>query len=148
MENITLTDDVQNEKFKYIIENTILEFNRVLHNWELNDKKPDYNDRLSLFRSYFAKFFKQKFSWIIYNQYIRNNYPLYIIDKNKLINIDLNLSELNQTTIATSFNKFILLFDFIKFNDLHQINDKTKDYTKITNLDGIVDYEKLENITF
>ena len=147
METI-LADNIQNEKFKYIVENTILEVNRVLHNWTLNDKNPDYDDKLSLFRSYFVKFFKQKFSWIIYNQYIRHNYPLCIIDNNKLINIDLNLSELNRVTIATSFNKFILSFDFIKFNDLHQINIISNDYTKITNLDGIVDYKKLENITF
>lgn len=147
METI-FSDNMQNEKFKYVVENTILEVNRVLHNWTLNDKHPDYDDKLSLFRSYFVKFFKQKFSWIIYNQYIRHNYPLCTIDENRLINIDLNLSELNRITIATSFNKFILSFDFIKFNDLHPINNKSKDYTKITNLDGIVDYKKLENITF
>lgn len=147
METI-FSDNIQNEKFKYVVESTILEVNRVLHNWTLNDKHPDYDDKLSLFRSYFVKFFKQKFSWIIYNQYMRCNYPLCTIDENKLINIDLNLSELNRVTIATSFNLFILSFDFIKFNDLHQINDKIKNYTKITNLDGIVDYKKLENITF
>ena len=48
----------------------------------------------------------------------------FLSDKNRLINIDLNLSELNRITIATSFNKFILSFDFIKFDTAQNSIDK------------------------
>jgi len=83
---------INDENFKYIIENTIIECNRVLKNWKENNKIIDYDDKISLFRNYLAKFFKQKFGYTAYNRYIRTYHPLIIINNYLVINIDLNCS--------------------------------------------------------
>jgi hypothetical protein len=142
-----------NSNYQFIVENTILEVNKVLHNWKINDKKDDYNDRLSLFRTYFSKFFKQKYGWIMYNEYIRKNYPVCTVYNHKLINIDLNLDnyQLLRSKLSKDLNDYIKSYDFIKFNDLHPIIDETlkvKDFTEIKNLNNVVDYKKIEQITF
>jgi len=150
MENNVFVDDVQKKKYEYIVENTILEVNRVLNHWKENDKQDDYDDRLALFRTYLSKFFKQQFGWIMYNEYIRKNYPHCTIQNYKLINIDLNLcnAQKQRSNLSATFNEFIENFDFLKFNDLNPTETKIKDYSHITTLQGMIDYKKLENIKF
>jgi len=139
--------------YQFIVENTILEVNKVLNNWKINNKKDDYDDRLSLFRTYFSKFFKQKYGWIMYNEYIRKNYPVCTVYDHKLINIDLNLDphQLLRSKISKDLDDYIKNYDFIKFNDLNPLKDITlqfKDFTNVKNLNNVVDYKKIEQIKF
>ena len=138
---------INDENFKYIIENTIIECNRVLKNWKENNKIIGYDDKISLFRSYLAKFFKQKFGYDAYNRYIKTYYPLITINNYLVINIDLNCPSNNQSNIYIErLNKIINEMDILKFSELNtpfQIKPQ-----QIINVTSLIDYEKLQNIKF
>ena len=61
---------INDEKYEYIILNTILDVNRVLKNWKLNEKVVTYEDKISLFRSWLSRHFKHKFNYQTYLKYI------------------------------------------------------------------------------
>jgi len=144
-----ISDD---DKYKFIIENTVLECNRVLNNWKLNKKNISYDEKLSLFRTYLAKFFKLKFSWITYNDNIRKYYPLVTIDNWKIINIDFEGEpyRTHHNIHITKLKEICKKFDFIKFNDLNFINNDLQNSIENNNLIEIsnITFENIENIKF
>lgn len=129
----------------YIIENTITECNRVLNNWKLNEKKIGYNDKISLFRSYLAEFFKQRYGWQTYNRCIRLYEPLVIIEDYKVIGIDFNLNKSNGSPniYLDALDKYVKRINVLKFSELQEL--PTYSTTKV---EGLVDYKKLCNIRF
>jgi hypothetical protein len=139
---------VSDDACEFIIENTITECNRVLHNWKLNKKPIGYNDKLSLFRSYFAEFFKQRFGYGAYHKYIRVYCPLVVIDNYRVVSIDLNITKYNDrpNVYLASLDRFLKRFDVMKFSELQEFKEIIVDEnTKVSNL---VDYKKLCNIRF
>lgn len=108
------------ENFKYIIENTILQVNRVLEIWK-NNKNNEISDKIGLFRFFFSKFFYKKYNSDIYN--FKENYPYCIIDNYIIISIDLNISkeQLQENNILMEFNNYIKNYDFLYFNEKNSI---------------------------
>lgn len=133
---------------EYIIESTITECNRVLNNWKLNQRPIGYNDKLSLFRSYFAEFFKQKFGYGAYHKYIRVYDPLVIIDNYKVISIDFNISKYQYApnVYLQELDRFVKSMDVLKFSELQSF-DKFE-YDPNTKVNTLIDYKKLDNIKF
>lgn len=109
-------DQINNENFKYIIENTILTVNIILQKWKI-DKDNEFNNKIKLFRICFSRFFYKKYTKEVYN--IQESNPYCIIDYYKLISINLNISdeELKNNNIMMEFNNFIKDFDFLYFNE-------------------------------
>lgn len=148
------TNLISEESLKYIVENTILECNRVLHNWKENDKMVFYDDAKSLFRSYLAKFIKEKAGWQYYVKNIRYYNPLVVIHNYKVINIDFNLgvNDPKVNCYIDQLDKYVKNMDILKFSELHEIKPTIyveKDgHKESINLSRLIDYEKLKNIKF
>jgi len=143
MDGQLLNDD----NFKYIIENTIIECNRVLKNWKENNKIIGYDDKTSLFRSYLARFFKHKFGYSAYNRYVKRYHPLVTINNYLLINIDLNCSLNEKPSIyIEKLNKVLQNMDILKFSELNTFTTIKKSQT--VNISSLIDYDKLEKIKF
>jgi hypothetical protein len=109
---------INNENFKYIIENTILSVNSILEKWKINNNN---ENKISLFRICFSRFFNKKYTSEVYS--IKESNPYCIIDDYKLISINLNISdeELKNNNIVMEFNKFIKDFDFLYFNEKNPV---------------------------
>lgn len=153
MEQIRSAAEEELQIFQYIFENTVRECNRVLKHWEENDKKPDYDDKLSLFRSFLAKFFKQKYSWIKYKQDLRIYNPLCTIAHNRIVKIDLNPNNSRKVFgISERMNKFLKTFDCL-FEDKQQYYDQRDiDLSQLNKKPDLVlsqiNFKQLENIKF
>lgn len=144
---------INDDACKYIIENTIKECNRVLSNWKENQKPIGYDEKISLFRSYLARFFKHKFGYGAYNRYIRIYHPLVTINDYKVINIDFNisLSSSNANIYLSSLDKYVKRMDVMKFSDLHDMRPVSyieQGPEPPMNISGLIDYKKLQNIKF
>jgi hypothetical protein len=139
---------INNDICEYIIENTITECNRVLHNWKLNKKPIGYNDKISLFRSYLAEFFKQKFGYGAYHRCIRLYNPLVVIDNYKVIAIDFNISKSchSPNVYLQELDRFTRSMNISKFSELQEFKEVEIDET--TKISNLVDYKKLSNIRF
>jgi hypothetical protein len=137
---------MNDDSCEFIIENTITECNRVLYNWKLNKKNIDYDDKISLFRSYLAKFFKQKFGYAAYHRYIRAYTPLVVIENYMLIDIDFNVTHANckANIYLVALSNYTRKMDILKFSQLQEMKPmsiiednrilETVDYTKIANI--------------
>lgn len=143
---------INDDTCKYIIENTIKECNRVLANWKENDKTIGYDDKISLFRSYLAKFFKMKFGYGAYNRYIRIYYPLVTINNYRVVNIDfnINLSSSNANAYLHALDKYMQKMDVSKFSELHDLRPVTyvDEERPPVSLSSLIDYQTLNNIKF
>lgn len=139
---------INDDTWEYIIENTITECNRVLYNWKLNQRPIGYNDKLSLFRSYLAEFFKQKFGHAAYHRYIRLYQPLVVIDNYLVIDIDFNIAKANcsPNVYLKGLDAYVRKMDIMKFSQLQEF--KPIEYDETTKVEGLVDYKKLCNIRF
>ncbi len=152
MEKIRLQSSEEQEKYKFIIENTVIEVNRVLQNWKQMNKVVSYENKISLFRSYLARFTKLKYSWIRYNSDVKRFDPLCTIVDWQLIDIDLEsgsrIYNSSNTPLLNGLKQFIKEFDFTKFNDLNSLDNFTTPGTG--NFDIILNknYENIKNIKF
>lgn len=151
------SEEDKKEKYKFIIENTIIETNRVLYHWTHGggNKMKSYEDKLSLFRSNLAKYFKVKFGYTYYNQNIRWHNPLFKIDNNLLIGI--SFSDLSTSTRQIEdLIKFCKDFDFITFNIKNPVDTTSRrliesspeDLLMLTDPKKVVNYDKIKNIKF
>jgi len=145
---------INDDACKYIIENTIKECNRVLNNWVDNEKKIGYDEKVSLFRSYLAKFFKHKFGYQAYNRYIRSYHPLVTINGKMVINIDFNIpigSIRNPNLYLVSLHNYVSKMDVLRFSELHDLrpaNYIEQGPEPPFNVGCLIDYQKLNNIKF
>jgi len=144
---------INEDACKYIIENTIKECNRVLSNWKENNKPIGYDEKISLFRSYLARFFKHKFGYGAYNRYIRIYHPLVTINNYMVINIDFNigLSSRDMNVYLNSLNNYVQKMDILKFSELHDLRPVTyveKGPEPPFNVSGLINYKSLNNIKF
>ena len=137
---------INDEKYEYIILNTILDVNRVLENWKLNKKVVTYEDKISLFKSWFARHFKHKFNYQTYLKYISKESILPIIDNYQLININMTIKYPNIHT--TKLEQILNKTNFIDINNSVNIIDKIKKLNNDTEIVSLVDYNKLLNIKF
>lgn len=153
MDGIRSEAEEELQIFQYIFENTVRECNRVLKHWEENDKKSDYDERLSLFRGFLAKFFKEKYSWIKYNQDLRAYNPLCTIVHNRIIKIDLNPNNSRRTFgISERMNNFLKTFDCL-FEDKQSYYDRRDiDLSQLNKKSDLtlsqINFKQLENIKF
>lgn len=132
------------ERFKYVVEETIKETNRVLNVWEVSDRHNiTYDNIMSLFRSFLAKFFKHKFGWMYYNSEISRCQPIPIIRNNMLIGM--SLTDVKGYGIGPKFKEFIDGYDFIGFNKANPPKEFKPEEKPISHL---VDYATLSNIKF
>ncbi len=136
----------EDDKYEYIIINTILDVNRVLNHWCINNKNITYEDKISLFKSWFARHFKSKFNYQVYLKYIKKEEIIPTIIDNKLINIDIytkfeniHLKKLKEQTSKISF---------VEVEKSKNILDKIDQINKVTEITTTVNYEKLLNIKF
>ena len=147
----TVVQSQQNsDKYKFIIEETIKETNRVLAHWQNDGRKMmGYDDRLSLCRSHLAKFTKLKFGYLYYNQYIRWHNPLFIIDNNKVIGITFTESS-TYTRQITEFITYVKNFDFVSFNIKNPIPKESFAFRGVKqeefpeDIGKLIDYSKLD----
>ena len=137
---------INDETWEYILESTITECNRVLHNWKLNEKPIGYNDKLSLFRSYLAEFFKQKFGFGAYKRYVRAYSPMVVIEDYLVIDIDFGARN-HSNVYLDSLDRYARKMDILKFSQLQDLSPKRYDDPKIDPL-KVVDYEKILKINF
>lgn len=152
MEEIKYQSLDEKEKYKFIIENTVIEVNRVLLNWKQMNKTVSYEDKISLFRSYLARFVKTRYSWIRYNSDIRRFDPLCTIVDWQLIGIDLEsgskMYNSSNTPLLNGLKEFIKDFDFTKFNDLNSLDNFTTPGTGNFDITLNKNYENIKNIKF
>ena len=122
----TLINDktIHSDKYKSIIENTIIECNRVFSAWELSGKLATYQDYDSVLKNYLARFIRHEFSY-------RHNYnisafnPLCVVIRNRVMGINFTSEER-----AYSYNKelkhigeYLKTFDFEGFDKTQKLND-------------------------
>lgn len=137
---------INDEKYEYIILNTILDVNRVLKNWKLNKKVVTYEDKISLFRSWLARHFKHKFNYQIYLKYISKESILPIIDNYQLVNINMIIKYPNIHT--TKLEQILNKTNFIDIDNSVNMIDKIKKLNNDTEIVSLVNYNKLLNIKF
>lgn len=143
----------EEQNFKHIFENTVRECNRVLKHWSKEGKIADYNERMSIFRGFLAKFFKQKYSWIRYSQDLRHFNPLCSISHNRIINIDLNPdTSRNSYGLTERMIQYLKDFDYF-FDEKISSYDKTDiDLSQLNKKSDLtlsqINFKQLENIKF
>ena len=137
---------INDEKYEYIILNTILDVNRVLKNWKLNEKVVTYEDKISLFRSWLSRHFKHKFNYQTYLEYISKESILPIIDNYQLVNINMTIKYPNIHT--TKLEQILNKTNFIDIDNSVNMTDEIKKLNNDTEIVSLVDYNKLLNIKF
>lgn len=155
MDNIT--DNTTSIKYKFVIEETTREVNRVLRNWQLNDDTRRHFETHSMFRSHLSKFLNVKFGWRHYVKSLRQFDPQAIIKDNKLVGISLsehNFALSTDVYLRDLFKNAIDEFDFEGFNENWEKENKdeplynlTKKNWEVTNVEGI-SFKDIENIKF
>ena len=139
---------MNDDSCEYIIEGTITECNRVLYNWKLNKKFIDYDDKISLFRSYLAKFFKQKFGYAAYLKYIKVYTPLVVIEDYMVIDIDFNITHADgrPNIYLVALDNYVRKMDILKFSQLQE--RKPSSIVEEKEIQETVDYKKIVNMRF
>jgi hypothetical protein len=112
------------EKYKRIIENTIIECNRVLLAWSLSSKKVSYEDHNSLLRNFLVKFIKHEFKYrSVYN--ISTVNPLCVVKNNRIANI--SFANVDNTWTYNnelkSIGEYLKTFDFVAFDKTQRLNE-------------------------
>ena len=137
------------EKFKYIVDNTLSECNRVLDVWAKNSQKVSYNQQESLFKNYLSKFFRDKYSPLLYNRYIRRCDFSVIIKDNSISKVSIGqfnsdnpylqgiIKELNKINKNANI---VLPYNTNVYNKQENIND--------VKIESLIDYNKIINIKF
>ena len=137
------------EKFKYIVDNTIAECNRVLDVWARNSQKVSYNQQESLFKNYLSKFFRDKYSPILYNKYIRRCDFSVIIKENTIFKVSIGGFNsdnsylhgiITQLNILNKNASIVLPYNTNVYNKQENIND--------VKIESLIDYNKIINIKF
>lgn len=131
------------EKYKRIIENSVIETNRVLNAWKISNKKYIYEDVVSLFRSWSSRFIKQEFGWGYFNSNMRHLQILPIIDNHRIINISIPN---NYSSRCEKDVKILKTIDILKITELNPIYER--EINNALPISITVDYNKINNIKF
>jgi len=133
------TSLITEEKSKYIVDNTILECNRVLEIWSRNGRSISYNQKESLFTNYLSKFFRDKYGSLIYNKQIRRCDFSVVVSDNKIYNV--SMGSWNSTNVFVSSIKT----ELDKLNKKHPWQSL---YPVVDDVKNIINYNKIINIKF
>lgn len=150
--------DTMQLKYKFVIEETTREVNRVLRSWLLNDETRRHFETHSMFRSHLSKYLNVKFGWRHYARSLKQFDPQAIIKDGKLVGISLSGNNYLVSSIDINLrNEFIRAindFDFTGFNEKWdrdnqevQLWDLNKKTWEVTNIEAI-SFNDLENIKF
>ena len=118
-----------------VIENTCKEVNRVLHTWSDDKIRKEY---LTLFRSYFSKFYRAEFGWKQYSKTELRKLDIYPKIQNKQV-VDISFS--GYSTLR-AFN-----VDILSKLDLSNYNYHPKQKEEV-NTDIQIDFSNILNIKF
>lgn len=138
------------EQFTWVLEQTSLEVNRVLRNWRLSKLIVTRQDVNSVFRSYFAKFVKHKFSYRTYSSLVRWDKPQPIIQDDMLVGIDVHDIERAYPLFDSAMKKFNYRDPKLLPTKAMRSNQALADRQDISDvpLENLIDYAKLESFKF
>ena len=146
---VALEMSINTEKYKRIVENTIIECNRVLDIWQ-REKKTFYGSELSMFRGFLSRFVRHEFNHRL-GVRISNTNPYCVVLNNKIVDIRLHSIPSNYYAYSQEING---LCDYIKDFDFEDFYKKYKNYedyleikTQLSDLDRI-SFDDIKNIKF
>ena len=138
----------QNLKYNRVVENTIIECNRVLNIWEKERKRRFYGSELAMFRGFLSRFVRHEFG---HKFGISNTNPYCIVRNNKVAGITMQNIPSNNYSYSSEING---LCDYIKDFDFEDFYKKYKNYedylkikTQLSDLDRI-SFDDIKNIKF
>lgn len=131
------------QKSIMILQNTVLQVNRVLYNWnQAGKEKSEYNIQ-SLFRSYLSRSCLKYMNYWYYQQLQTKNGPRCTIEDNKLTGIFIE----NGATGVEPFRQALENFNFN--NPKYFIKEqRKKDFVSEINVSNLVNYNKINSIKF
>lgn len=142
--------EANTEKYKRIVENTIVECNRVLDIWKKERKTPFYGSELSMFRGYLSRFVRHEFGHK-YGIRISNTNPYCVVRDNKIVDITLHNIPANYYSYSKELNG---LCDYIRSFDFEGFCKRYKDYeeyvekqSEVSELEKI-NFDDIKNIKF
>jgi hypothetical protein len=143
----------EKEKYKRIIENTIIESNRVLKSWANSDMKGvTFDNYRSLINGYLVKFIKHEFNYrAVFN--VSKFSPLFEIKDNRI-------SSISFTPIEKSYHscdrqllglvEYVKTYDFEGFDKIQKLNSVLEQQTEKPQYTELasVNFDTIMNIKF
>ena len=153
MENKIYSSDIESQKYKRIVENTIIESNRVLKSWKDSRKKGvTFDNYRSLIYGYLVKFIKHEFSYrTVFN--IKDFNPTFEVQDDRVQSIELhNVYSAPMTSYSRHLNElsnYMKTYDFKSFDAKQQktINQFTHKEVSINSTIDI-NFDSIRNIKF
>lgn len=111
MDNYT---PMNTDKYDKIIEQTVIECNRVFKSWVLNKKKTIWEDEICLVKGYLTRFIKREYSFQATRRINWFN-PLCVVENNRIKSISLTTSNSDYTEydrVLNGISKRLQVFDF------------------------------------
>lgn len=102
------------DKYDKIIEQTVIECNRVFKSWVLNKKKTIWEDEICLVKTYLTRFIKREYSFQAIRRINWFN-PLCVVENNRIKSISLTISNSDYTEydrVLNGISKRLQVFDF------------------------------------
>lgn len=124
MESKIYSSDIESQKYKRIIENTIIESNRVLKSWRDTAKKGvTFDNYRSLIYGYLVKFIKHEFSYrSVFN--IKDFNPTFNVQDDRVQSMALhNIYSASTTSYTRHLNE---LSEYMKNYDFKSFDSKQK----------------------
>jgi hypothetical protein len=142
--------EANTEKYKRIIESTIIECNRVLDIWQKERKTTFYGAEESMFRGYLSRFVRHEFGHK-YGIRVSNTNPYCVILNNKIVDITLHNIPSNYYSYSKELNG---LCDYVRDFSFEAFYEKYKDYeeyverqSQLSDLDKI-SFDDIKKINF
>lgn len=134
-----------------VIKQTVIECNRVLHAWVVNQKKTTYEDELSLLKSYLTRFIKREFTFQATRRINWFN-PLCVVENHRIKSISLTSANPDYTEYDRALNAIsrrLQVFDFEAFDKELRLKEILTEQTPkdITHL-ADVSFDDIKNIKF
>ena len=133
------------EKYSRIVENTIIECNRILDIWEKEKKTNLYGSELSMFRGFLSRFVRHEFNHRLGIR-ITNTNPYCIVRDNKVVGItlhDISSSNYSYSEEINGLCDYIREFDFESYYKTRYV----KPQTQLSDLEKIT-FNDIKNIKF
>jgi len=144
---------IEKQKYKRIIESTIIESNRVLASWANSDKTGvTFDNYRSLINGYLVKFIKHEFNYrAVFN--VSKFSPLFVIRDNRIKSISFTPIEKSYHSCdrqLIGLTEYVKTYDFEGFDKIQQLNtvlEKQTEKPQYTEL-ASVNFDTIMNIKF
>ena len=147
------TVSIEKQKYKRIIENTIIESNRVLKSWANSDKKGiTFDSQRSLMNGYLTKFIKHEFNYqAVFN--VAKFSPLFEVADNRIKSISFTPIEktyYSRDRHLFSLAEYVKTYDFEGFDKIQKLNSVLEQQTEKPQYTELasVNFDTIMNIKF